>query len=113
MGQKVQSSIPALGKAFFTLFYMDTKEIEVIKNHRPISHGPFFRRRSIGPLPSCFIDGTFEKTHSRNSLLLLLLRLFLRHVLLDGVVQDGLDAERLHAVDAWLDALLKRKSCSC
>ena len=32
---------------------MDTKEIEVIKNHRPISHGLFFRRRSIGPLPSC------------------------------------------------------------
>ena len=33
---------------------MDTKEIEVIKNHRPISHGLFVRRRSIGPLPSCF-----------------------------------------------------------
>ena len=28
----------------------------VIKNHRPFSHGLFFRRRSIGPLPSCFPD---------------------------------------------------------
>ena len=44
-----------------------------------------------------------------NSLGLLLLRLLLRDVLLDGVVQDGLDAERLHAVDARLDALLKMK----
>ena len=45
--------------SFFSLEHlaengMDTKEIEVIKNHRPISHGLFFRRRSIGPLPSCF-----------------------------------------------------------
>ena len=32
---------------------MDTKEIEVTKNYWPISHGLFFRRRSIGPLPYC------------------------------------------------------------
>ena len=39
---------------------MDTREIEVIKNHRPISHGPFFRRRSIGPLPSCYVQKLFN-----------------------------------------------------
>ena len=34
---------------------MDTKDIvEVIEHHRPISHSPC-RRRSIGPLPSCFM----------------------------------------------------------
>ena len=38
---------------------------------------------------------------------LLLLGLFRGHVLLDGVVQDRLDAERLHAVDAGLDPLLQ------
>ena len=32
---------------------MNIKEIEVMKNHRPICHCHFFRRRSIGPLPSC------------------------------------------------------------
>ena len=52
MKPEVQGSIPALGKDSFALFYKDTKEIDVIKNHRPISRGPFFRRRSIGPLPS-------------------------------------------------------------
>ena len=31
---------------------MDIEEIENIKDHRPIGHGPFFRRRSMGPLPS-------------------------------------------------------------
>ena len=50
--QEVQGLIPALGKKFFSLFQMDSEEIEVIKDHRPIDHGPFFRRRSIGPLPS-------------------------------------------------------------
>ena len=37
----------------FYLFHTDTEEIDVIKDHRPIGHGPFVRRRSIGPLPSC------------------------------------------------------------
>ena len=36
----------------FSFIYMNTKEIEVIKDHRPISHGPFVRRRYIGPLTS-------------------------------------------------------------
>ena len=44
---------PRPSQVFFSLFYMDTKVIEVIKNHRPISHGPFFCRRSVGPSPSC------------------------------------------------------------
>ena len=38
------------------LFQMDIEEVEVIKDHRPIGHGPFFRRRSMGPLPSSCID---------------------------------------------------------
>ena len=53
MKQEVQGSIPTLGKTFFAFVFMDTKEIEAIKNHRPICHGLFVRRRSIGPLPSC------------------------------------------------------------
>ena len=32
---------------------MDNKDIEFIEHHMPISHSPC-RRRSIGPLPSCF-----------------------------------------------------------
>ena len=44
---------PHPGQDFFSLLYTDTYVIEVIKNHMPISHGPFFWRRSIGPLPSC------------------------------------------------------------
>ena len=46
---------------------MDTKGIEVMKNHRPISHDPLksemvsestniVSRSSIGPLPSCYIE---------------------------------------------------------
>ena len=38
-----------------------TEVIEVIEHHMPISHSPC-RRRSIGPLPSCF----FTRGHSRN-----------------------------------------------
>ena len=55
---EVQGSIPALGKKFFFPFHADTEDIEVMEDHRPISHGPFFRRRSIGPLPSCLDTGT-------------------------------------------------------
>ena len=51
--QEVQGSIPTLGKKCLYLFHMDTKEMKVIKDHRPMSHSPFVRRRSIGPLPSC------------------------------------------------------------
>ena len=40
-------------KVFF-LFQMDIEEVEVIKDHRPPGHGPFFRRSSMGPLPSSF-----------------------------------------------------------
>ena len=54
MVQGVQGSIPAVGKIFFYLFLMDSEEIDVIKDHRPIGNRPFVRRRSIGPLPSCF-----------------------------------------------------------
>ena len=41
MKPEVQGSIPALGKDSYAFFSKDTKEIDVIKNHRPISHGPF------------------------------------------------------------------------
>ena len=41
---------------------MDTKEIEVMKNNWPISHGPLFQRRSIGPLPSCYKKGPNSQT---------------------------------------------------
>ena len=34
---------------------MDTKEIEVIKDHMLISYS-LCRRRSIGPLPSCYSE---------------------------------------------------------
>ena len=54
MDYEVQGSIPARGKTFFNRFYMDTRESEVIENYGPICHGPLDRRRSIGPLPSCF-----------------------------------------------------------
>ena len=52
---------------------MDTKEIDVIKNHRPICLGPFFQRRSIGPLPSCFLNhsencGIMAHNHHSSSL---------------------------------------------
>ena len=36
---EVQGSFPALGKTFFALVIMDTKEIEDIMSHRPITHG--------------------------------------------------------------------------
>ena len=39
---------------FLFLFDIDTKVIDVLKSHRPICHGPSVRRRSIGPLPSCY-----------------------------------------------------------
>ena len=42
MVQEVQGSIPALSQKFFSLFQMDTEEIEVIKDRRPIGQGPFF-----------------------------------------------------------------------
>ena len=52
---------PHLNQKIFYIFHMDTREINVIKDYRPISHGPFFRRRSIGPLPSCLVvHGYFE-----------------------------------------------------
>ena len=38
--------------------YMNNKVIEVIEHHMLISHCPS-RRRSIGPLPSCFILTSF------------------------------------------------------
>ena len=41
-------------KNFFYLFLMDSEEIDIIKDHRHIGNRPFVRRRSIGPLPSCF-----------------------------------------------------------
>ena len=47
---------PRSRQDFFALFHMYyTKEMEVIKNLKPIITGPFFRRRSIGPLPSCLV----------------------------------------------------------
>ena len=36
--------------------YIDTKVIEVMEHHMLIFHGPC-RRRSIGPLPSCYYPG--------------------------------------------------------
>ena len=36
---------------------MDSEEIDIIKDHRHIGNRPFVRRRSIGPLPSCFSSG--------------------------------------------------------
>ena len=66
--QEVQGLIPALGKNFFSLFHMDTEEIELIKNQRPIGHGPLFQRRSIGPLPSCLTPYPLVSANSRNLL---------------------------------------------
>ena len=33
---------PLYVRLFFALFCLHTRDIEVIKNHRPVSHGPFF-----------------------------------------------------------------------
>ena len=38
---------------------LDTKDIEVLEHHRPISHSPC-RRRSKGPLPSCYIPSSYS-----------------------------------------------------
>ena len=40
-------------------FQKYSEEIDVIKDHRPIGNGPFIWRRSIGPLPSCFLTLLF------------------------------------------------------
>ena len=77
MEQEVQGLIPALGRPFFTFFYMDTKEIEVMKNLRTIRHGHFFGRRSIGPLPSClFLAPPSTFVNVMNQLILILLSAF-------------------------------------
>ena len=52
IGSEVQGLNPASGKGIFFLLN-NTKEIEVIKKHRPICQGPSLCCRSMGPLPSC------------------------------------------------------------
>ena len=51
MDHEVQGSIPARGKTFFYLSYMDTKECEVIGNYRPTCRGPFVAAGLKGHCP--------------------------------------------------------------
>ena len=74
------------------LFQMDIEEVEVIKDHRPIGHGPFFQHRSMGPLPSSLplLHLAWSFLHAHLSILIPTVSVGRRpHCLTDGRQERG------------------------